>query len=138
MWRKSSSLFLEMMTKILYLNLKDVLIRSRFLRWGRWVVGLKIKWFWVLRWRKDFFVSELNLLYNFFEILNWSPIYIEVDSWCWKEWPKWLFLSKVGLFGPSSVHSWWCFSLKYTVTPKNVENVNPLISGSILLATSLE
>ncbi|MCI10313.1 hypothetical protein A2U01_0031406 [Trifolium medium] len=46
-----------------------------------WVEG---HWLWDLKWRRDFFVWELNLLERLHEILDGSTISTSDDSWCWK------------------------------------------------------
>ncbi|MCI19651.1 putative ribonuclease H protein, partial [Trifolium medium] len=51
---------------------------------GSWVEG---QWVWDLRWRKDLFVLELNLLDSLHEILNRSTISAADDSWFWKHDP---------------------------------------------------
>jgi hypothetical protein len=58
---------------------------------GSWVDD---QWVWDLRWRRDLFVWELNLLDNLLEILNGSPISVAVNSWCWKHDPCGLFSIK--------------------------------------------
>ncbi|MCH87355.1 ribonuclease H [Trifolium medium] len=58
---------------------------------GSWVED---QWVWNLRFRRDLFVWELNLLGNLLEILNGSPISIAVNSWCWKHDSCGFFLVK--------------------------------------------
>ncbi|GAU15735.1 hypothetical protein TSUD_235480 [Trifolium subterraneum] len=48
---------------------------------GNWVEG---QWVWDLRWRRDLFVWELNLLESFREILDRAIISTADDSWYWK------------------------------------------------------
>ncbi|MCI21027.1 hypothetical protein A2U01_0042191 [Trifolium medium] len=52
---------------------------------GSWVEG---HWLWDLKWRRDFFVWELNLLERLHEILDGSTISTSDDSWCWKHDPS--------------------------------------------------
>ncbi|GAU37584.1 hypothetical protein TSUD_395560 [Trifolium subterraneum] len=49
-----------------------------------WVEG---QWVWELRWRRDLFVWELNILESLHEILNHSTISTADDSWFWKHDP---------------------------------------------------
>ncbi|GAU33515.1 hypothetical protein TSUD_386600 [Trifolium subterraneum] len=48
---------------------------------GNWVEG---QWVWDLRWRRDLFVWELNLLESLREILDRAIISTADDSWYWK------------------------------------------------------
>ncbi|GAU35310.1 hypothetical protein TSUD_389350 [Trifolium subterraneum] len=48
---------------------------------GSWVES---QWVRDLRWRRDLFVWELNILESFYEILNHSTISAADDSWFWK------------------------------------------------------
>ncbi|GAU30019.1 hypothetical protein TSUD_161050 [Trifolium subterraneum] len=52
---------------------------------GRWVEG---QWLWDLRWRRDLFVWEPNLLESLNEIMDRSTISTTNDSWCWKHDPS--------------------------------------------------
>ncbi|MCI08317.1 putative ribonuclease H protein, partial [Trifolium medium] len=51
---------------------------------GSWVEG---QWVWDLRWRRDLFVWEFNLLESLQDILNHSTISAADDSWVWKHDP---------------------------------------------------
>jgi hypothetical protein len=49
-----------------------------------WVEG---RWIWDLNWRRNLFVSEVNLLESLLEIWNHSTISAADDSWFWKHDP---------------------------------------------------
>ncbi|GAU34406.1 hypothetical protein TSUD_217460 [Trifolium subterraneum] len=68
---------------------------------GRWVDG---NWVWDLRWRRDIFVWELNLLKNLLDVLIRSPISGADDSWCWRHNPS-------GFFSIKSAYLFICQSI---------------------------
>ncbi|MCI29399.1 putative ribonuclease H protein, partial [Trifolium medium] len=52
---------------------------------GSWVEG---HWVWDLRWRRNLFVFEINLLESLIEMLNRATISTTDDFWFWKHDPS--------------------------------------------------